>query len=124
MDTTKFYLRFFTFALIIALLHFFMLKLVELNIDIKQFYIIHLFNFSLSGASYLFLGVSAKLKNKIGFAFLGISVLKMLLTLVYLGMVIINKQNVETFALHFVFTYIIYLFYDVVAAVKKLKNQT
>ena len=123
MDTTKFYLRFFTFALIIALLHFFMLKLVELNIDIKQFYIIHLFNFSLSGASYLFLGVSAKLKNKIGFAFLGISVLKMLFTLVYLATVIINKPNVENFALQFVFIYFIYLFYDVVVAIKKLNNE-
>jgi len=100
-----------------------MLKLVELNIDIKQFYIIHLFNFSLSGASYLFLGVSAKLKNKIGFAFLGISVLKMLFTLVYLATVIINKPNVENFALQFVFIYFIYLFYDVVVAIKKLNNE-
>jgi len=123
LEATKFYFRFFTFALILALGHFFMLELVQLNIDIQQFYIIHLFNFILSGASYVFIGFFVKLENKRGFAFLGISVLKMLFTLVYLATVIINKPNVENFALQFVFIYFIYLFYDVVVAIKKLNNE-
>lgn len=122
MEAIKFYFRFFTFALILALLHFFMLELVQLNIDIQELYIIHLFNFILSGASYVFIGFFVKLENKIGFAFLGASVLKMLFTLVYLGAVIINKPNVENFALQFVFIYFIYLFYDVTVAIKKLNN--
>lgn len=122
MKSTKLYIRFFTFALITVLLHFFMLKFVQIGLDVQQLYIIHLFNFILSGASYLFIDFFIKLKNKIGFAFLGTSVLKMLVTLVYLGAVIINKPNIENFALQFVFIYLVYLFYDAFFAIKKLNN--
>jgi len=122
LGIVKFYLRFAILALILALLHFLLLKTEHLDLEIKQFYIIHVFNFTMSAASYFFILFFPKLKNKTGFSFLGTSVFKMLLTMVYLGAVIIRNPNVENFALQFVFVYFIYLFYDGLIAVKRLNN--
>ena len=86
-------------------------------------YFIHFFNFSLFVASNLIIDFIFKLKNNFGFAFLGMSVFKMLLMMVYLGIIIIQNQNSESYALQFVFIYFIYLFYDVLMAIESLKNK-
>ena len=74
-------------------------------------------------ASNLIIAYVSRLKNNFGFAFLGMSVFKMLLIMVYLGVIIIKNPNVENFALQFVFIYFTYLFYDVLMAIKTLNNK-
>lgn len=115
--------RIFIFALILAALHLNLLGLIPFEIKIEEFYTIHLFNFSLIVASNLIIAYVSKLKNNFGFAFLGMSVFKMLLIMVYLGVIIIKNPNVENFALQFVFIYFTYLFYDVLMAIKTLNNK-
>ena len=117
------YFRVLIFALILAALHFNLLGIIPFEIKIEDFYIIHLFNFSLIVASNLVIAFVSKLKNNFGFAFLGMSVFKMLLIMVYLGLIIIKNPNVENFALQFVFIYFTYLFYDVLMAIKTLKTK-
>jgi len=116
-------LRILVFATILAALHFNLPKLTPLEIKIDEFYVIHFFNFSLMVTSSLSINFISKLKNNYGFAFLGMSVFKMLLMMVYLGVIIIQNQNSEYYALQFVFIYLIYLFYDVLMAIKTLKNK-
>ena len=115
--------RILIFALILAVFHFNLLGLIPFEIKIEDFYTIHLFNFSLIVASSLVIAFVSKLKNNFGFAFLGMSVFKMLLIMVYLGVIIIKNPNVENFALQFVFIYFTYLFYDVLRAIKTIKNK-
>lgn len=117
------YFRILIFALILAALHINLLGLIPFEIKIDDFYIIHLFNFSLIVASNLVIAFVSKLKNNFGFAFLGMSVFKMLLIMAYLGVIIIKNPNVENFALQFVFIYFTYLFYDVLKAIKTLKTK-
>ena len=115
--------RILIFTLILAALHLNLLGLIPFEIKIEEFYTIHLFNFSLIVASNLIIAYVSRLKNNFGFAFLGMSVFKMLLIMVYLGVIIIKNPNVENFALHFVFIYFTYLFYDVLMAIKTLNNK-
>ena len=107
------------------LLHFTLISLglTPFEIKIEEFYIIHFFNFSLFVTSNLIIDFISKLKNNFGFAFLGMSVFKMLLMMVYLGIIIIQNQNSENYALQFVFIYFIYLFYDVLMAIKTSKTK-
>ena len=116
-------LRVLLFATVLAALHFNLLDLTPFEIKIEEFYVIHFFNFSLFVASNLIIDFIFKLKNNFGFAFLGMSVFKMLLMMVYLAIIIIQNQNSESYALQFVFIYFIYLFYDVLMAIKTLKNK-
>ena len=115
--------RVLIFALILAALHFNLPGIIPFEIKVEDFYISHLFNFSLFVASNLVIAFVSKLKNNFGFAFLGMSVFKMLLMMVYLGIIIIQNQISESYALQFVFIYFIYLFYDVLTAIKTLKNK-
>ena len=116
-------LRVLVFATVLAALHFNLLHLTPFEIKIEEFYVIHFFNFSLFVASNLIIDCVSKLKNNFGFAFLGMSVFKMLLMMVYLGIIIIQNANSESYALQFVFIYFIYLFCDVLMAIKTLKNK-
>ena len=116
-------LRVLVFATVLAALHFSLLDLTPLEIKIEEFYIIHFFNLSLFVISSLIINFISRLKNNFGFAFLGMSVFKMLLMMVYLGIIIIQNQNSENYALQFVFIYFIYLFYDVLMAIENLKNK-
>ena len=118
-----YYLRVLVFAALLAALHFNSLDLIPFEIKIEEFYVIHFFNFSLFVASNLIIDFVSKLKNNFGFAFLGMSVFKMLLMMVYLGIIIIQNANSESYALQFVFIYFIYLFCDVIMAIKTLKNK-
>ena len=116
-------LRVLVFATVLAALHFNLLDLTPFEIKIEEFYVIHFFNFSLFMASNLIIDFIFKLKKNFGFAFLGMSVFKMLLIMIYLGIIVIQNQNSESYALQFVFIYFIYLFYDVLMAIKTLKNK-
>jgi len=118
-----YYFRVLVFAALLAALHFNSLDLISFEIKIEEFYVIHFFNFSLFVASNLIIDFISKLKNNFGFAFLGMSVFKMLLMMVYLGIIIIQNANSESYALQFVFIYFIYLFSDVLMAIKTLKNK-
>jgi len=118
-----YYFRVLVIAAILAALHFNSIDLIPFELKIQEFYVIHFFNFSLFVASNIIIDLIFKLKNNFGFAFLGMSVFKMLLMMVYLGIIIIQNQNSESYALQFVFIYFIYLFYDVLMAIKTLKNK-
>ena len=119
-----YYFRVLVFAALLAALHFNSLDLIPFEIKIEEFYVIHFFNFSLFVASNLITDFVSKLKNSSGFAFLGMSVFKMLLMMVYLGIIVIQNENIESYTLQFVFIYFIYLFYDVQLAIKTLKNKS
>lgn len=115
--------RVLIFATILTTLHFNLLYLKPFEIKIEEFYVIHFFNFTLFVTSSLTINFISKLKNNFGFAYLGMSVFKMLLMMVYLGIIILRNQNSENYALQFVFIYLIYLFYDVLWAIKTLRNK-
>ena len=123
MQKITYSLRVLVFAAVLAALHFNLLDLTPFEIKNEEFYEIHFFNFSLFVASNLIIDFISKLKNNFGFVFLGMSVFKMLLMMVYLGTIIIQNQNSKSYALQFVFIYFTYFFYDVMLAIKTLKNK-
>ena len=116
-------LRVLVLSTVLAALHFNFLALIPFHIKIEEFYVIHFFNFSLFVASNLTIDFISKLKNNFGFAFLAMSVFKMLLLMVYLGIIIIQNNNSECYAIQFVLIYFVYLLYDVLTAIKTLKNK-
>ena len=118
-----FYLRVLILATALASLHFSLLFLTTFNIKIEEFYFIHFYNFLLFATSNIIIDFISTLKNNFGFNFMAMSVFKMLLLMVYLGIIILQNKNSESYAIQFVLIYFIYLFYDVLMAIKTLKNK-
>tara|TARA_B100001741_G_C16306757_1_gene483927 strand:- start:132 stop:515 length:384 start_codon:yes stop_codon:yes gene_type:complete len=107
-------LKYTIFGIVMVTLHYFVSNLSLLKIKIIELYYIHLINFFLSFVcSLILLLILPKMKNKIGFIFIGLSTVKFLFIIVFLVLSIINKLGSENVALQFICISLLYLIFDV-----------
>ena len=103
-------LKFTVFGIVLITLHYFVSILSSLNLKINELYSIHLINFFLSFmCAFILLLFLPKMKNKIGFIFIGLSTVKFL----FIVLSIINKIGAENIALQFICITLLYLIFDV-----------
>tara|TARA_B110000444_G_C18841872_1_gene599447 strand:- start:131 stop:514 length:384 start_codon:yes stop_codon:yes gene_type:complete len=107
-------LKYTIFGVVLMTLHYFASILSSLNLKINDLYSIHLINFFLSFiCSLILLLILPKMKNKIGFVFIGLSTIKFFVIIVFVALSIMNKIEVENIALQFICVTLLYLFFDV-----------
>jgi len=107
-------LKYTIFGVVLMTLHYFASILSSLNLKINELYSIHLINFFLSFiCSLILLLILPKMKNKIGFIFIGLSTIKFFVIIVFLVLSIMNKIEAENIALQFICVTLLYLFFDV-----------
>tara|TARA_S200000501_G_scaffold320145_1_gene314832 strand:+ start:120 stop:503 length:384 start_codon:yes stop_codon:yes gene_type:complete len=107
-------LKYTIFGVVLMMLHYFASILSPLNLKINELYSIHLINFFLSFiCSLILLLILPKMKNKIGFIFIGLSTIKFFVIIVFLVLSIMNKIEAENIALQFICVTLLYLFFDV-----------
>ena len=107
-------LKYTIFGVVLMMLHYFASILSPLNLKINELYSIHLINFFLSFiCSLILLLILPKMKNKIGFIFIGLSTIKFFVIIVFVVLSIMNKIEAENIALQFICVTLLYLFFDV-----------
>ena len=107
-------LKYTVFGIVLLALHYFVSILGSLSLKINELYSIHLINFLLSFVCSFILYLSLpKMKNKIGFIFIGLSTIKFLVIIVFVVLSIMNKIEAENIALQFICITLLYLFFDV-----------
>lgn len=121
-DTLRFYLKLIFFAAVLAGAHysFHLFDIWPLSTaELKQ---IHGFNFLASAFLYPILAYAFEyLRTKSGFIYLGLSIFKMLLAMIFMAIIILPANNsVQAFALQFLIIYSFYLIFEVFITVKKL----
>ena len=78
-------LKYTVFGVVLMTLHYFVSILSSLNLKINELYSIHLINFFLSFiCAFILLLILPKMKNKIGFIFIGLSTVKFLFIIVFI----------------------------------------
>ena len=107
-------LKYTIFGIVLITLHYFVSILSSLNLKINELYSIHLINFFLSFiCAFILLLILPKMKNKIGFIFIGLSTVKFLFIIVFIVLSIMNKIGAENIALQFICITLLYLVFDV-----------
>ena len=107
-------LKYTVFGVVLMTLHYFVSILSSLKLKINELYSIHLINFFLSFiCAFILLLILPKMKNKIGFIFIGLSTVKFLFIIVFVVLSIINKIGAENIALQFICITLLYLIFDV-----------
>ena len=120
----SFTVKLIPFALVVFALHSMLQYFSVWPLRSSYFYVIHLFNSIGSASLFLALAYSLEnLKDKAGFIYLALSILKMLLVMVLMAVVILGQEESSTsFALQFMVVYGMYLSFEVVSMVKKLNS--
>ena len=107
-------LKYIVFGVVLMTLHYFVSILSSLNLKINELCSIHLINFFLSFiCAFILLLILPKMKNKIGFIFIGLSTVRFFFIIVFIVLSIINKIGAENIALQFICITLIYLIFDV-----------
>ena len=107
-------LKYTIFSVVLMTLHYFVSTLSSLSLKINALYSIHLINFFSSFVcAFILLLILPKMKNKIGFIFIGLITVKFLFIIVYMVISIMNKIGAENIALQFVCVTLLYLIFDV-----------
>ena len=107
-------LKYTVFGVVLMPLHYFVSILSSLSLKINELYSIHLINFFLSFmCAFILLLFLPKMKNKIGFIFIGLSTVKFLFIIVFIVISIMNKIGAENIALQFICIALLYLIFDV-----------
>ena len=107
-------LKYTVFGVVLMTLHYFVSILSSLNLKITELYSIHLINFFLSFiCAFILLLILPKMKNKIGFIFIGLSIIKFFFIIVFIVLSIINKTEPENIALQLICVTLQYLIFDV-----------
>ena len=107
-------LKYIIFGVVLMTLHYFVFILSSLNLKINELCSIHLINFFLSFiCAFILLLILPKMKNKIGFIFIGLSTVKFLFIIVFIVLSIMNKIGAENIALQFICITLLYLIFDV-----------
>ena len=107
-------LKYTVFGVVLMTLHYFVSILSSLSLKINELFSIHLMNFFLSFiCSLILLLILPKMKNKIGFIFIGLSTIKFLIIIVFIVLSIMYKIEAENIALQFICITLLYLFFDV-----------
>jgi hypothetical protein len=107
-------LKYTIFGVFLMVLHYFLSIGGSLNLKSNELYSIHLINFFLSFVcSFILLIILPKMKNKIGFIFVGLSTVKFLFIILFIVLSIMNKFWAENIALQFICITLLYLIFDV-----------
>ena len=107
-------LKYIIFGVVLMTLHYFVFILSSLNLKINELCSIHLINFFLSFiCAFILLLILPKMKNKIGFIFIGLSTIKFLFIIAFIVISIMNKIGAENIALQFICITLLYLIFDV-----------
>ena len=107
-------LKYTVFGAVLMVLHYFVSTLSSLNLKINELCSIHLMNFFLSFiCAFILLLILPKMKNKIGFIFIGLNTVKFLFIIVFIILSIINKIGAKNIALQFICITLLYLVFDV-----------
>jgi len=107
-------LKYIIFGVFLMVLHYFLSIGGSLNLKINELYSIHLINFFLSFVcSFILLIILPKMKNKIGFIFVGLSTVRFLFIILFIVLSIMNKFWAENIALQFICITLLYLIFDV-----------
>ena len=107
-------LKYMVFGVVLMTLHYFVFILSSLNLKINELCSIHLINFFLSFiCALILLLILPKMKNKIGFIFIGLSTVKFLFIIVFIVLSIMNKIGGENIALQSICITLLYLIFDV-----------
>lgn len=120
----QFYIKLILFSVVVTGLYYSLHGWEIFALKSHEFWRIHGFNFFASLFLYPVLAYSVQyIKDKVGFVFLALSVLKMLLAMVYMAILLIpNSSNMESFAVQFVVIYGIYLVFELYLMVQMLKE--
>jgi len=123
-DIFRFYLKLFVFAIVLAAIHNTLHYFNFYALSNQEFYRIHGFNFLASVLLYPILAYAFEyVRNKAGFVYLGLSIFKMLLAMIFMAIIILPKDNsVQSFAIQFLITYSFYLIFETLITVKKLNS--
>ncbi|MDG1849875.1 MAG: hypothetical protein P8I82_05255 [Flavobacteriales bacterium] len=120
----RFYSKLIPFSVLLFVLHQ-GLQLIDFwPVSRDYFYCIHGFNFLSSALMYVVLAYAFQnLKDKAGFIYLALSILKMLIVMILMAVVILGEEeSTLAFALQFMVVYGLYLSFEVVSMVKKLNS--
>ena len=117
-------LKYTIFGVFLIVLHYFLSIVSFLNLKINELYSIHLINFFLSFVcSFILLIILPKMKNKIGFIFVGLSAVKFLFIIIFIVLSIMNKLWAENIALQFICITLLYLIFDVKWIITQIRTR-
>ncbi len=117
-------LKYTLFGVFLIVLHYFLSIVSSLNLKINELYSIHLINFFLSFVcSFILLIILPKMKNKIGFIFVGLSAVKFLFIIIFIVLSIMNKLWAENIALQFICITLLYLIFDVKWIITQIRTR-
>ena len=117
-------LKYTLFGVFLIVLHYFLSIVSFLNLKINELYSIHLINFFLSFVcSFILLIILPKMKNKIGFIFVGLSAVKFLFIIIFIVLSIMNKLWAENIALQFICITLLYLIFDVKWIITQIRTR-
>lgn len=123
-DILRFYLKLLLFALTLGCIHFTLHFFEFWSLSPIEFKRIHGFNLLSSLFLHPILSYTFHfMKNQAGFAFLALSLFKMLLAMIFMAIIILpNEQDVQSFALQFLVVYAFYLVFELRITVSKLSE--
>jgi hypothetical protein len=112
------------FGIIVFLIHFLLRKAIPLLQNKPIMFEVHIFMFFLTaGGIIASLYLLKKRSSFVGFAFVGVSVVKMLLSMVFLYPIIKGElDSPKVYVVQFISVYFIYLAYEVIYIVKLLND--
>ena len=107
-------LKYTIFSVVLITLHYFASIQSSLSLKINVLYSIHLINFFSSFVcAFILLLILPKMKNIVGFIFIGLVTVKFLFIIIYMVLSIMNKIGAENIALQFICVTLLYLIFDV-----------
>lgn len=110
----KLFLKYISFGVPFAVIHYFLSFRGTFQLSLNTIFSVHLINFffSLTSAFILMLTLP-KMKNQIGFIFIGLSTLKFFIIVLYLIHFILTTDDVNNLAIQLVCISVLYLVFDV-----------
>ena len=119
-----FYVKLVLYSFCIAVVHYAFQFFDLWTLSKVDFLRIHIFNFLSAIFLYPVLVYGyVYLADKTGFIYLGLSLFKMLLAMIFMAILILpNTRPMESFALQFLLVYAAYLVFELLLTVRKLKE--
>lgn len=122
---TRFFLRVIILSIILALAHWALVEYTALSLPRESLFGMHIFIVVLTLASFAGVVLIRKASyDLVAFGFLGLSLFKMMASLIYLWPVISSENpDMESRVMHFFAIYFIYLFIEALEVMKLLKDK-
>lgn len=111
----QFALKLLVFSLLVAGLHYLVVTNIAMSLPVKEVFKIHVFIVALTILTYAMLVVVGKLDDtKIGFAFAGLVLIKMMVSFAYLYPMLESPvYDVKEVVFNFFAVYLLFLFFEV-----------